>query len=476
MLNNYLTNVSVLIKGLLNGRIKGDARGNFIFSRLSVGVFDVYRFFGFPFLVVQFKNNFKKKIYFLGFLSISLPRKPLEVNEGYQYKEEKERGKRIYIHIGNLPYSDNRSGIPRVAKKLSEEGLKCSDLEVLPVYPDPRNGAYRVALNWIFQSGYKDPYLEGKSIDCYPSDPEMTIREGDWFVHTMINPYELDFENTHLQAMRKKGVKIGFVLHDIIAERNPEYFESRAARDFSRWLRKIGDFDGVFAVSQATQNDYKLWRKEQGMADLVCPLKWFHLGADFKCVELTLNESEKILLAKIKEKEYYLQVSTIEPRKGYSQLLEAFECLWERGSDLRLVLVGRKGWLVDDLCQKIRKHPQFEKKLFWLSGVSDELLTGLYANAKGVIVASESEGFGLSVVEGAFYGKPLLLRDIPVFREIAGDQAFYFDGKEGESLAKSINDMDDRLTNKDLKISSNRIKYISWSESFRQFQSQISEL
>lgn len=473
MSNNYLSSILMLKRLLLNGDINGDVEGNFIFSRVSIGVFLVYRIFGVPFLIIQFKHNFKKKIYFLGLVSITIARKPLEVTEGHQYAIEKERGRRIYIHIGNLPYSDNRSGIPRVAKKLSEEGLKRLDLDVLPVYPDPRSGAYRIALNWIVQNGYKDPFLKGKAIDQYSSDPEMTIREGDWFIHTMINPYELEFENAHLQFMRENGVKIGFILHDIIAERHPEYFESRAARDFSRWLRKIGDFDGVFAVSQATQNDYKLWRKEQGMMNMVCPLKWFHLGADFKCREMTLNEKDKNLLDKIKEKEYYLQVSTIEPRKGHNQLLKSFECLWERGSELRLVLVGRKGWLVDDLCQKIRRHPQFGKRLFWLSIVSDELLAELYANAKGVIVASESEGFGLSVVEGAFYGKPLLLRDIPVFREIASNQAFYFEGKDAESLARSLDDMDDQLNKNMLNISMNKINYMSWSESFNQFQSQI---
>ena len=53
-------------------------------------------------------------------------------------------------------------------------------------------------------------------------------------------------------------------------------------------------------------------------------------------------------------------------------------------------------------------------------------------------MASEGEGFGLAIVEGARHGKPLILRDIPVFREIAGKHAFYFRGDTPEELAKAL--------------------------------------
>lgn len=53
-------------------------------------------------------------------------------------------------------------------------------------------------------------------------------------------------------------------------------------------------------------------------------------------------------------------------------------------------------------------------------------------------MASEGEGFGLSIVEGARHNKPLILRDIPVFREIAGEHAFYFSGLEPSDLSTAI--------------------------------------
>ena len=469
--DNYFADVGLLVKCLRKGEGREWTKGNFLFSRTDVGVCSVYRFFGVPFFTLQYNPNFKKKLYWFGRPLLTWSRAPLKLDHGHPYKIETDRKKRIYIHIGGLPYFDNGSGIPRVAKKLSDEGLRHHKAQVLPVYPDPRDGTYRIALNWIGRMGYQDPCLNGIPIQSHLSDPAMTIREGDWFIHTMINPNELDYEDAHLQAMRQAGVKIGFILHDIIAERYPKYFRKRDAKNFSRWLRKIGNFDGLFAVSRATLNDYALWCKEQGLPLSNSSLQWFHLGADFKKERHQLTKSDEDQLTAIKGKNYYMQVSTIEPRKGYKQLLEAFDYLWKTGSELCLVIVGRKGWLVDDLCRQIKKHPQLNTKLFWLSGVSDELLVSLYENSKAVVVASENEGFGLSVAEGAFYKKPLLLRDIPVFREIVEEKAFYFKGLDGMSLAYKIQEMDSTLNKNDgtSEAMSPIPNVPSWSKSFEGF-------
>lgn len=460
-----------LVKMVFSRQYTGPVKGNFIFSRVDAGVCTVYRIFGVPFFAIQYKANFKIRLYFLGVVRVSIPRVLVGFSNIFNDKVEAERKKRVYINIGNLAYSDNLSGIPRVAKKLCEEGLKNFELNVLPVYPDPRDGVYRVALGWIQEMGYSDPKFNGLKLEYYSYDPEITIREGDWLVHSMINLNELVFERKNLQSMRQNGVKVGVILHDIIAERHPKYFKDQDAKNFSKWLREIKNFDGIFAVSQATLNDYESWYQEQSFPLLSSSLGWFHLGADLKKENARLSAFDENLFQQVKDKTYYIQVSTIEPRKGHKQLLDAFDLLWDEGSELTLVLVGRKGWLVEDLCRRIQNHPLLGEKLFWLTMVSDGLLTKLYANAKGVIVASESEGFGLPVAEAAFYGKPLLLRDIPVFREIARDQAFYFDGFDGQNLTRSLKLMEKYLMHnlsKECRKCPN-ISVLSWSESFNAF-------
>ena len=161
----------------------------------------------------------------------------------------------------------------------------------------------------------------------------------------------------------------------------------------------------------------------------------------------------------------FLQVSTLEPRKGYAQLLDAFDHLWLTGTDVNLVIVGRRGWMVSNLVRRIKHHPALNKKLFWFSHATDAELAALYNQSTGVVVASEAEGFGLSVVEGLWYKKPVIARDIPVFREIGDDNLVYFFGKDPEAIAEAVSS----VLQSPAKFAAKTIKAISWSESFSEF-------
>ena len=55
-----------------------------------------------------------------------------------------------------------------------------------------------------------------------------------------------------------------------------------------------------------------------------------------------------------------------------------------------------------------------------------------------MLAASVGEGFGLPIVEAAGFKLPIIARDIPVFREIAGDNAYYFSGRTAQDLSSAI--------------------------------------
>ena len=160
-------------------------------------------------------------------------------------------------------------------------------------------------------------------------------------------------------------------------------------------------------------------------------------------------------------------MSTIEPRKGHAQLLDAFDLLWKDGIDLSLVFVGRRGWLVRALCRRISRHPELNRRLFWFSGLSDAALNALYDRAQCVVVASEAEGYGLSVVEGANHQKPLLVRDIPAFREVAPQGAHFFTGLKPEALADAVRRVQ-ALIRED-RIPSYSLRPQPWAQSFSDF-------
>jgi glycosyltransferase involved in cell wall biosynthesis len=162
-----------------------------------------------------------------------------------------------------------------------------------------------------------------------------------------------------------------------------------------------------------------------------------------------------------------LMVGTIEPRKSHEQALDAFEILWKQNVPLNLVIVGQQGWKVDSLVERIKKHDQLGKRLFWLARADDDVLSTIYQGAAGLLAASLGEGFGLPLIEAARYQLPIVARDIPVFREVAGEHAYYFRGNTPESLAEAVSAWL-KLRETGGAPSSKGIPWLTWEQSAQQ--------
>ena len=158
-------------------------------------------------------------------------------------------------------------------------------------------------------------------------------------------------------------------------------------------------------------------------------------------------------------------VGTLEARKGQMQTLLAFEELWSSNIDTILVIVGKQGWLVEKLVEKIENHPELGERLFWLNGISDNYLEKLYSVCSCLIAPSEGEGFGLPLIEAAQHNMPIIARDMLVFKEVAKDYAFYFkDSKEPQVIASSIKEWIE-LYHSDNHPKSDNMPWLTWRES-----------
>jgi glycosyltransferase involved in cell wall biosynthesis len=123
--------------------------------------------------------------------------------------------------------------------------------------------------------------------------------------------------------------------------------------------------------------------------------------------------------------------------------------------------------MVDALSERINTHAELGKRLFWLDGISDEFLDGIYKASVCLISASEGEGFGLPLIEAAKQGIPILARDLPVFREVAGEHASYFVGLSAEDLSVAVKDWLKRYQLKQVPDSIS-IPILTWTQSAQQ--------
>jgi glycosyltransferase involved in cell wall biosynthesis len=139
---------------------------------------------------------------------------------------------------------------------------------------------------------------------------------------------------------------------------------------------------------------------------------------------------------------YFLTVGTIEPRKNYSRLFDAFRIYQRTQPDpIRLVMVGNAGWHNE---AELREIKQAVKSgwLTWHKRVAPDRLIDLYQDAYALISASVHEGFGFPPLEAAALGTPSILSDLPIFREHLGDAAEYFDPYSSLSMAQAFSRLD----------------------------------
>jgi glycosyltransferase involved in cell wall biosynthesis len=249
-------------------------------------------------------------------------------------------------------------------------------------------------------------------------------------------------QSEYLEALRNRGVNISFMIYDLLPIRLPDDFQPWMKEQHKKWLSVVVRLaDGVICISQSVADELKEWLNTNGLKRLR-PLKigWNHLGGDLENSVPSSGmpaDADKVL-RQIAARPSFLMVGTVEPRKGHAETFAAVEQLWAESVDVNLVIVGQQGWKVEDLAEILHNHPEFRKRLFWLEGISDEYLNQVYASCSCLIAASFGEGFGLPLIEAAQHKLPVIARDIPVFREVAGDHAFYFKGSEPGALADYI--------------------------------------
>jgi glycosyltransferase involved in cell wall biosynthesis len=148
--------------------------------------------------------------------------------------------------------------------------------------------------------------------------------------------------------------------------------------------------------------------------------------------------------------------------KNFGTLLHAFACLRNRGG-LTLLVVGAP-W--NDRERSEIQRLKLSSFLRLIEYPDDDTLRILYSSAAAFIYPSLNEGFGIPLLEAMACGTPVVASDTPVFREVAGDAALYFDAADPEALARSIDASLEDGTRRDYTGRGfDRLKHYSWDES-----------
>jgi glycosyltransferase involved in cell wall biosynthesis len=137
-------------------------------------------------------------------------------------------------------------------------------------------------------------------------------------------------------------------------------------------------------------------------------------------------------------KPYILFVSTIEPRKNITTLIEAFDYLKRKYHlEHQLVLIGQKGWLYESIFERIARSP-YQSEIHHLSYLSDERVALFYSKADVFVYPSFYEGFGLPALEAMTLGAPVVAANTSSLPEVVGDAALLVEPDATTDLAEAI--------------------------------------
>lgn len=345
---------------------------------------------------------------------------------------ERDAPAQLLIDLSVLVQKDDQSGIQRVVRSVLAvlQHTPPAGYRITPVYD--AGGYYAYATR--FGAAATEAADAG---DIAP----VQVRAGDIFFGLDLCPKQVPRNAAALADLRRHGVRLHFMVYDLLPINHPELFMAGAHAIYSEWLATVCQLaDGLVCISRAVADDVLAWLEHHPVRRPgTLHVGYAHLGADLRMAQPTrgINAQDQAALDGIAGRPAILMVGTLEPRKAQDQALAAFELLWQRGIDASLVIVGKPGWMVDRLIERLRSHPELGRRLFWLEHASDEALLRLYRHSAALLAASQAEGFGLPLIEAAQHGLPVIARDIPVFREVGGSHAYYFDG-ETAGLASAL--------------------------------------
>jgi glycosyltransferase involved in cell wall biosynthesis len=149
---------------------------------------------------------------------------------------------------------------------------------------------------------------------------------------------------------------------------------------------------------------------------------------------------------------YLLTVGTLEPRKNYSRLLQAFALLTKRhhrtegvppgasrasGPSLQLAIVGREGWQFEPIFRDVARLGLEDSVRFFTNASDSDLLT-LYQRASAFVYPSLYEGFGIPPLEAMACGIPVASSTGGALPEVLGEAAVYFDPLNVQAMSEAI--------------------------------------
>lgn len=250
------------------------------------------------------------------------------------------------------------------------------------------------------------------------------------------------------------------IIYDLLPVQYPELIINDYLKTvYSRWHKMLlKKCNSVICISKTTAHLVEwFYKKEKIQRGTALNVYWFPMGSDIKndCA-IERNDIKEF----VDSQNTFLMVGTVEPRKGHMVAAKALHKLLAKGTDAKLIIIGKDGWKNDEI-KMVMEDNEIKNNVKWIKDATDGELQWCYKHCAALIAASKDEGFGLPIIEAAHYGLPIICSDIPIFHEVAGNEAVYFKAMDSDDLMNKI----EMWLSEEKHPNSANIKLYTWEES-----------
>jgi glycosyltransferase involved in cell wall biosynthesis len=241
-----------------------------------------------------------------------------------------------------------------------------------------------------------------------------------------------------VERARVAGATAVPVVYDLIPLQHPEIYGIDGARMLRRYLDAVmRHADLVATISTAVAEELAAETREDRFLRGGPPILPWRLGCDLPAAGGRVRDGVARLFRDRLPDSAYLVLGAIEPRKNHGFILDAFRRLWAAPATahVKLAIVGRPGHAAAGILRTIRADQRFGDRLVLLDDCDDAEIDHAYRHARGLVFASIAEGFGLPLVESLRHGQTVFASDLPIHREVGGDDCGFFCLDSPEALA-----------------------------------------
>jgi len=254
-------------------------------------------------------------------------------------------------------------------------------------------------------------------------------------------------------------------VHDLSFLRHPDCFSTSLLAYLRRTVpRSVARANRILADSFSTRTDLiELMGVAQERISVIYP------GVDERFTPLPKTDCVPILERYNIVTPYILSIGTLQPRKNYCRLIQAYHLLrQEHHIPHHLVIAGGQGWLYQPILDTIEELGE-TNAVHLLGFVPDRDLVALYASATVFAFPSLYEGFGIPVLEAMACGTPVVTSNRSSLPEAAGDAALLVSPKDTYALADALwRTLDDETLRNALREAGfQQAKRFTWQRSAR---------